>query len=127
MAENSSENSDSTMENPSQSTNENGASANREEYEDWDKMRENGASSPSKEHPDSSDASDKADGEEPYQSVGRSAGRSLAQLMSPRALKGQDILLSEDEEQRLTEELGKWVCKIVFFATSLCNEITSGR
>lgn len=43
-------------------------------------------------------------------SFGRAAGQSLSQLMKLHAQKGKDVILTEDEEKRLSEELGKWVC-----------------
>lgn len=42
-------------------------------------------------------------------SLGRSGGRSLAQLMKLHAEQGKDISLTADEEERLEAELGKWV------------------
>ncbi|KAG8755583.1 hypothetical protein FRC14_003937, partial [Serendipita sp. 396] len=44
-----------------------------------------------------------------YNSLGRANSKTLTELMSPHALKGKDLVLSEEEEQRLAAELGNWI------------------
>ncbi|KAG8856487.1 hypothetical protein FRB91_000768 [Serendipita sp. 411] len=53
-----------------------------------------------------------------YNSLGRANSKTLTELMSPHALKGKDLVLSEEEEQRLAAELGNWVCLIDLSTTS---------
>ncbi|PVF93447.1 hypothetical protein CPB86DRAFT_767778 [Serendipita vermifera] len=76
----------------------------QEEVEDWDKTREDGTPATNK-----GEASADSNDEGNYGSFGRSHGRGLAQLMSPHAEKGKELVLSEEEEQRLATELGKWI------------------
>lgn len=73
------------------------AQENQQEVEDWDKTREGGTA----------ENAENETGE--YKSLGRSAGRGLAQLMSPHAQRGKELVLTEEEEQRLAAELGKWI------------------
>jgi len=70
-----------------------------EETEDWDKTR-NGAST---------NSSTETSGEDQFKSFGRSNGRGLAQLMSPHAPKGKELIMTEEEEKTLAAELGKWI------------------
>jgi len=73
MADSTSENGANATENASSSA----PKAEQEDTEDWDKSREGAA----------------------YQSLGRSGGRNLAQLMK----------LPEEEEKNVEAELGKWI------------------
>ncbi|CCA77837.1 hypothetical protein PIIN_00484 [Serendipita indica DSM 11827] len=69
--------------------------------EDWDKAHSEA---------NAADSGPKGEGDDSnFGSFGRSHGRGLAQLMSPHALKGKDIVLSEEEEKELALELGKWI------------------
>ena len=71
------------------------------EEEDWDKTRNDAPAA---------DAGAEGEGDDAkFESFGRSNGRGLAQLMSPHALKGQDIMLTAEEEKALATELGNWV------------------
>jgi len=70
-----------------------------EETEDWDKTR-NGASANSDKE---------TSGDDQYKSLGRSNSRGLAQLMSPHAPKGKELIMTEEEEKTLAAELGKWI------------------
>jgi hypothetical protein len=74
-----------------------------EETEDWDKTR-NGASANSDKE---------TSGDDQYKSLGRSNSRGLAQLMSPHAPKGKELIMTEEEEKTLAAELGKWASPTV--------------
>jgi len=86
-----------------------GAGRPNEEMEDWDKTR-NGAT-PANETP--STATKQPPGDRQYKSLGRANGRSLAELMSPHASKGKELIMTEEEEQRLAVELGNWASRVV--------------
>lgn len=77
----------------------------QEENEDWDKTRD--GTNPGATEPSDKDAEDGQ-----YKSFGRSSGRGLAQLMSPHAERGKELVMTEEEEQRLAAELGKWASRV---------------
>jgi hypothetical protein len=92
----------------------------QEEVEDWDKMREDGTSGASNNNEASTNSNDEGDAH--YGSFGRSHGRGLAELMSPHAEKGKELVLTEEEEQKLATELGKWVSPTqITFACSIAS------
>ena len=74
-----------------------------EETEDWDKTR-NGTST---------NSGTETSGDGQFKSFGRSNGRGLAQLMSPHAPKGKELIMTEEEEKTLATELGKWASPTV--------------
>jgi hypothetical protein len=77
-----------------------------EETEDWDKTR-GGAIA------DAGHGGKETSEDDQYKSFGRSTGRGLAQLMSPHAPKGKELIMTEEEEQSLAAELGKWASRTV--------------
>jgi hypothetical protein len=74
-----------------------------DETEDWDKTRNEAIANSGTE----------TSGDNQYKSFGRSNGRGLAQLMSPHAPKGKELILTEEEEKTLAAELGKWASPMV--------------
>ena len=47
---------------------------------------------------------------------GTKGRKSLSDLLRLHAEKGKDLQLSEEDEERLSEELGRWVCAFIIYS-----------